>query len=276
MRVYSSGSMVGGSRRSGRINQGPRSATPALPRLSHAITTPVNAPFISPSYGPVPPAPDGSRGPEVRVPEFHSSISRGREPGAASGCHHRRRRRQPPPGRGANGADDSNIPGVDFVPRELADKIVSARIDDLNSPHNAFGGLDVHEALVKRLTALPQAGSFAILDSARRLVNQTRNGPTRAQRSPTGLKLPARLSVRGRDDRPKFHARALVEAILALGLEVIGEGVETPEQPGLLRQLQCPLVQGRPRRARISALMRQSWPNTWRSRATTSERGPLF
>jgi EAL domain-containing protein (putative c-di-GMP-specific phosphodiesterase class I) len=44
------------------------------------------------------------------------------------------------------------------------------------------------------------------------------------------------------------QARALVEAILAmaraLGLEVIGEGVETPGQLEVLRQLQCPLVQG--------------------------------
>jgi len=44
------------------------------------------------------------------------------------------------------------------------------------------------------------------------------------------------------------QARALVEAILAmaraLGLEVIGEGVETPEQLALLRHLQCRLVQG--------------------------------
>jgi diguanylate cyclase (GGDEF)-like protein len=44
------------------------------------------------------------------------------------------------------------------------------------------------------------------------------------------------------------QARALVEAILAmaraLGLEVIGEGVETQEQLALLRHLQCRLVQG--------------------------------
>jgi diguanylate cyclase (GGDEF)-like protein/PAS domain S-box-containing protein len=44
------------------------------------------------------------------------------------------------------------------------------------------------------------------------------------------------------------QARALVEAMLALanalGLEVIGEGVETPEQLALLRHLQCRLVQG--------------------------------
>jgi EAL domain-containing protein (putative c-di-GMP-specific phosphodiesterase class I) len=44
------------------------------------------------------------------------------------------------------------------------------------------------------------------------------------------------------------QARALVEAILAmaraLGLEVIGEGVETEEQLALLRLLQCRLVQG--------------------------------
>jgi diguanylate cyclase (GGDEF)-like protein len=44
------------------------------------------------------------------------------------------------------------------------------------------------------------------------------------------------------------QARALVEAILAmaraLGLEVIGEGIETPEQLALLRHLRCRLVQG--------------------------------
>jgi EAL domain-containing protein (putative c-di-GMP-specific phosphodiesterase class I) len=44
------------------------------------------------------------------------------------------------------------------------------------------------------------------------------------------------------------QARALVEAMLAmaraLGLEVIGEGVETEEQLALLRLLQCRLVQG--------------------------------
>lgn len=44
------------------------------------------------------------------------------------------------------------------------------------------------------------------------------------------------------------QARALVEAILAmarvLGLEAIGEGVETQEQLALLRHLQCRLVQG--------------------------------
>ena len=44
------------------------------------------------------------------------------------------------------------------------------------------------------------------------------------------------------------QARTLVEAILAmaraLGLEVIGEGVETQEQLALLRHLQCRLVQG--------------------------------
>ncbi len=44
------------------------------------------------------------------------------------------------------------------------------------------------------------------------------------------------------------QARALVEAILAmaraLGLEVVGEGVETAEQLALLRHLQCRLVQG--------------------------------
>jgi diguanylate cyclase (GGDEF)-like protein len=44
------------------------------------------------------------------------------------------------------------------------------------------------------------------------------------------------------------QARALVEAILAmaraLGIDVIGEGVETPEQLALLCHLQCRLVQG--------------------------------
>lgn len=44
------------------------------------------------------------------------------------------------------------------------------------------------------------------------------------------------------------QARALVEAMLAmaraLGLEVVGEGVETQEQLALLRHLQCRLVQG--------------------------------
>ena len=44
------------------------------------------------------------------------------------------------------------------------------------------------------------------------------------------------------------QARALVEAMLAmaraLGLEVVGEGVETPEQLALLRHLHCDKVQG--------------------------------
>jgi EAL domain-containing protein (putative c-di-GMP-specific phosphodiesterase class I) len=44
------------------------------------------------------------------------------------------------------------------------------------------------------------------------------------------------------------QARALVEAILAmaraLGLEVVGEGVESQEQLAMLRQLQCRFVQG--------------------------------
>ena len=44
------------------------------------------------------------------------------------------------------------------------------------------------------------------------------------------------------------QARALVKAMLAmayaLGLDVVAEGVETPEQLILLRHLQCALVQG--------------------------------
>jgi diguanylate cyclase (GGDEF)-like protein len=44
------------------------------------------------------------------------------------------------------------------------------------------------------------------------------------------------------------QARALVEAMLAmaraLGLEVVGEGVETPEQLAMLRHLRCDLIQG--------------------------------
>jgi EAL domain-containing protein (putative c-di-GMP-specific phosphodiesterase class I) len=44
------------------------------------------------------------------------------------------------------------------------------------------------------------------------------------------------------------QARALVEAILAmaraLGLDVVGEGVETPEQLALLAHLRCRWVQG--------------------------------
>ena len=66
---------------------------------------------------------------------------------------------------------------VDLVLLDVLDKIAGSGVDDLASLHDRFGGNDVHEALTKRLTDLPQAEGFIIVDSDGRLVNISRQRP---------------------------------------------------------------------------------------------------
>ncbi len=67
--------------------------------------------------------------------------------------------------------------GVDLVLQDMSDKIASTGIHDKVALHAAFGVPDIHEALIRRLKDLPQAGSFGILDADGELVNQTRRWP---------------------------------------------------------------------------------------------------
>jgi diguanylate cyclase (GGDEF)-like protein/PAS domain S-box-containing protein len=69
---------------------------------------------------------------------------------------------------------------VDFVLQELSEKIATAGIHDSAELHAVFGGIDVHDALAKRLVDLPQTGSFAILDADGHYVNQSRYWPNPA------------------------------------------------------------------------------------------------
>ncbi len=69
---------------------------------------------------------------------------------------------------------------VDLALKELSERIVNGGIQDDITLHTVFGLWDVHEALVRRLVDLPQAGSFAIVDSQGHLVNQTRQWPNPA------------------------------------------------------------------------------------------------
>lgn len=64
---------------------------------------------------------------------------------------------------------------VDFVLRDLSEKIASADIHDLPALHAAFGDQAMHEALAKRHDDLPQTGAFTILDAEGRYVNKSRN-----------------------------------------------------------------------------------------------------
>ena len=68
---------------------------------------------------------------------------------------------------------------VDLVLLDVLDKITDSGVNNLASLHDKFGGSDMHEALLKRLTDLPQAADFIIVDSNGRLVNiaQQRPGP---------------------------------------------------------------------------------------------------
>ncbi len=102
--------------------------------------------------------------------------------------------------------------------------------------------LDDTENVVQTMQSLRAIGIRMVLDdfgTARSNLNYLRGFPFNA------VKID-RSFLRALSSDPQ--ARALVEAILAvaraLGLDVIGEGVETQEQLALLCQLQCRLVQG--------------------------------
>ncbi|WP_428483151.1 bifunctional diguanylate cyclase/phosphodiesterase [Rhodopila sp.] len=69
------------------------------------------------------------------------------------------------------------LQAVDFVLREMSDKIIDSGVDDLNVLHKIFGGLDVHQALARRLVDLPQVIGFTIVDSSGHLVNLSRKWP---------------------------------------------------------------------------------------------------
>ena len=69
------------------------------------------------------------------------------------------------------------IQGVDLVLRDLMEQIDRSGAHDGASLHAAFGGIEIHEALAKRLADLPQAGGFAILDAEGRFVNLSRSWP---------------------------------------------------------------------------------------------------
>jgi PAS domain S-box-containing protein len=63
---------------------------------------------------------------------------------------------------------------VDVALQEVSDRIASSGVNDLETLHDLFGGLDVHEALAKRLIDLPQAEAFSIIDATGHLVNASR------------------------------------------------------------------------------------------------------
>jgi hypothetical protein len=52
------------------------------------------------------------------------------------------------------------LQAVDFVLKEMSEKIAASGVHDLASLHDRFDGRDVHEALVKRLIDLRQAEVF--------------------------------------------------------------------------------------------------------------------
>jgi EAL domain-containing protein (putative c-di-GMP-specific phosphodiesterase class I) len=98
------------------------------------------------------------------------------------------------------------------------------------------------ESAVKTMRALRALGIRIVLDDVGTTgsnLNYLRGLPLDA------VKLDRRF-LRALNTDPQ--ARALVEAILAaahaVGLDVVGEGVETPEQLALLRHLGCRWVQG--------------------------------
>jgi PAS domain S-box-containing protein len=66
---------------------------------------------------------------------------------------------------------------VDLALQEVSDKIAGSGVNDLKTLHDMFGGLEVHEALAKRLIDLPQAEAFSIIDATGHLVNLSRQWP---------------------------------------------------------------------------------------------------
>ena len=66
---------------------------------------------------------------------------------------------------------------VDLVLQEVSDNVARFGVDDQKSLHDMFGGLDMHEALRKRLTDLPQAEAFTLVDATGQMVNTSRQWP---------------------------------------------------------------------------------------------------
>jgi diguanylate cyclase (GGDEF)-like protein len=64
---------------------------------------------------------------------------------------------------------------VDFVLRDLSEKIAGSDVHDRAALHAAFGDAAMHEALAKRHADLPQTGAFTILDTEGRYVNKSRD-----------------------------------------------------------------------------------------------------
>ena len=109
---------------------------------------------------------------------------------------------------------------------EVTERLLFEDVDDVVSTMNAICQMDIRMVLDDFGIALPNSSYL-------------RSFPFEA------VKIHQSFMRALNTDR---QVRALVEATLAmaraLGLEVIGEGVETQEQLALLRQLQCRLVQG--------------------------------
>ena len=102
--------------------------------------------------------------------------------------------------------------------------------------------LEQTDSVIRTMQALREMGIRMVLDdfgTAHSNLSYLRGFPF------DGVKIDRSFLRALNSDR---QARALVEAMLAmaraLGLEVVGEGVETPEQFALLQHLQCQLIQG--------------------------------
>jgi diguanylate cyclase (GGDEF)-like protein len=66
---------------------------------------------------------------------------------------------------------------VDFVLQEMSETIAGSGVHDIASLRGRFGGQDVHEALAKRLSDLPQTEAFDIIDATGHFVNESRQWP---------------------------------------------------------------------------------------------------
>ncbi len=66
---------------------------------------------------------------------------------------------------------------VDLVLQEIVDQIARTGVHTHDQLHVMFGGIDVHEALARRLVNLPQAEAFTIDDADGNLVNGSRDWP---------------------------------------------------------------------------------------------------